>query len=266
MKYHQVYGFSAEEKGWVPAPRYLLRRNRLLKIFAPFERGRVLEFGSGAGALLNDLSKLGFSCAAVETSPEAFELAAYINRDNTNVKIYREVQSDWESGFDICMALEVLEHIEDDQEALMQWAALIKPGGKLILSVPAHQKRWTDHDVWAGHCRRYEREGLMKLLEKSGFSIDHIESYGFPLANIIEPIRIYFASKKLNKNSAINDQSKTNASHTARSGIERPLETKLFPLQASWIGTKIMQASFLLQGLFAGTDLGNGYIVVARRK
>lgn len=266
MKYHPVYGFSALEKGWVPAPRYLLRRNRILKIFTSFKRGRILEVGSGAGALLNDLSRLGFSCAAVETSPEAYELAAYINRDNMDVKIYREVQSGWQSGFDVCMALEVLEHIEDDQEALKQWAAFIKPGGRLILSVPAHQKRWSDRDVWAGHFRRYERDGLKKLLEKTGFSIDHIESYGFPLANIIEPIRIYFTSKKLNKNSAINGKSKTKASHTARSGVERPLETRLFRLQASWIGTKIMQASFLLQGLFAGTDLGNGYIVVARRR
>lgn len=266
MKQNRFYGVSAEEKGWVPAPRYLLRRDRLLTLLGPMARGRLLEIGCGAGAFLNDLSGIGFDCVAVESSKAAYDLATYINSKNENVKIYSEVRESWKADFDYCLSFEVLEHIEDDRSALEQWGSLIRPGGRLILSVPAHQKRWSDDDVWAGHFRRYEREGLKRLLKQAGYSVEYMECYGFPLSNIIDPIRIYIHSKDLSRKRALDNTNKIRTSGTDQSGVERSTETKLFPLQASWAGIKIMQVSFFLQRFFTGTDLGTGYIVVAKRE
>ena len=52
MEIHPVYGISFPERGWVPAPRYLLRRDRVLRLLARLPVGRLLEIGCGSGALL----------------------------------------------------------------------------------------------------------------------------------------------------------------------------------------------------------------------
>ena len=266
MKHNRIYGVSAAEKGWVPSPSYLLRRNRVLKLMSEFPPGRLLEVGCGAGGLLNDLSAIGFKCEAYDSSPSAYELASYINRGDRNVKIFSEAQSGWDETFDYCVALEVLEHIEDDAAALRQWIGWIKPGGRLLLSVPAHQKRWSNDDVWAGHYRRYERKGLKSLLEQAGFSVDYMDSYGFPLSNVVDPVRVYYHSKEVERGGSSKSVDAAEAAGTARSGTERTLETRLYPLLTGWFGRSIMLASFFMQGLFSGTDLGTGYITVARRK
>src|SRR3546814_16370989 len=84
------------------------------------------------------------------------------------------------------MAFEVLEHIEDDHAALRQWLGWLKPGGILLMSVPAHPSQWNEADVWAGHFRRYRKRELLGLVEENGLVLEHVECMGFPLANITE--------------------------------------------------------------------------------
>lgn len=60
MYVHPVFGPVAPELGWVPAPRYLLRRSRVLRLLATVERGRLLEIGCGAGVLCQEVARLGF--------------------------------------------------------------------------------------------------------------------------------------------------------------------------------------------------------------
>jgi len=266
MRKHPVFGLSAPEKGWVPAPRYLLRRSRFLKLVTPLPRGSILEIGCGAGALLSDLSQLGFTCCALETSPAAFALATYVNQGSSSVKIYQQARNDWRGTFDIVVALEVLEHIEDDHAALVQWSSWLKPQGCIIISVPAHPRRWNASDVWAGHFRRYERFALQEKLEQVGFRVRHLECYGYPLANIIDPIRAYHHKRLAHQHQQRATLARQRSENTARSGVERSLENKLYPLQASWIGTKMMQMFFFLEEMFANTDLGNGYLALAQRQ
>lgn len=262
LNYHPFYGISAPEIGWVPAPRYSLRRQRALRLLEPLPCGRLLEIGCGSGALLYDLSRLGFTCDALETSTAAIEVAHYVNNARQGVRIYRHVQVDWYGAFDYVAAFEVLEHIEDDLGALRQWSKWLKHGGHLLLSVPAHPKRWNATDVWAGHFRRYEREGFKDILRKTGFLISHMECYGFPLANIIEPIRALHHAKQLRSRS-YNGTSQERRVGSDLSGINRSLEMKLYPLQVCRLGVRIMKFFCFLQDVFAGTDLGNGYLVLA---
>jgi hypothetical protein len=56
------------------------------------------------------------------------------------------------------------------------------------------------------------------------------------------------------------------AAQTAQSGVDRHLESRFYPLYAGWLGTTFMRACFLAQRLFVQTELGNGLVVVARRK
>lgn len=264
---HPLYGVALPDRNWVPAPSYVLRRRRILNLFSDFEPGRLLEVGSGAGAMLADLSRMGHRCDALETSPEARKLANLINSGDSNVAIHGEAQDGWSGAFDTVLAMEVLEHIEDHAAALENWSSWLRRDGRLVLSVPAHPRLWNASDVWAGHFRRYTRDGLKQVVEEAGFLVEHMECYGFPLSNVIEPIRARVHARRLDEEK-VADASGEEDGHahgSARSGTERGIETRLYPLQASWAGSLAMRLFFALQYLFLRTDRGTGYIVVARR-
>lgn len=265
MNYHPFYGISAPEKGWIPAPRYVLRRHRILKLISPLPRGRLLEIGCGAGALLYDLSRLGFTVNGLEISPDALQIADYINKDNNHVAIHQQAP-DWDDEFDYILAMEVLEHIEDDLGALELWRNWLGPEGNLLISVPAHSSRWDHHDEWAGHVRRYDRSNLINLFDRAGFVVMHFECYGFPLTNIIKPVRAFFHKSRTGEISLSEGNEERRFKHTSRSGTERSLEKKLYPLQASWLGVMIMKFFCEFQSLFSRTNLGNGFLVLVKRK
>ncbi|HWN41712.1 MAG TPA: class I SAM-dependent methyltransferase [Thermoanaerobaculia bacterium] len=264
MERHPVYGLSAAERGWVPALRYALRRQRVLRLVTELPHGRVLEVGCGAGALLADLAGLGFACEALETSETACELAVYLNQDRPDVRIHREPREDWAERFDMLLALEVLEHIEDDASALRLWRSWIRPDGRLLLSVPARKALWSASDVWVGHFRRYGRDGLLRLLANAGFVVEHDECYGYPLSNFTEWARRRLHGRSLRVASRAG-RTVDLAVNTARSGTQRNIETRLYPLQASWPGVKLFQACCWLQDRFLERELGTGYLVMARR-
>jgi len=166
---HPVYGISAPEKGWVPAPRYVLRRDRVLKLLEPFPRGQLLEIGCGAGALLYDLSAMGFLVEAVEISSSARAIARYINQGSPRVIIHQDIQNIWKQIFDYILAFEVLEHIEDDIGAVRQWWHWVKPDGHLLVSVPAHPERWNATDEWQDTFVAMKVQDLGKFWSKPAF-------------------------------------------------------------------------------------------------
>src|ERR1051326_6914805 len=76
---------------------------------------------------------------------------------------------------------DVLEHIEDDRSFLRSIGALLVPGGRLYLSVPAYRVLWSSEDVHAGHYRRYRLSGLRRLLVLAGFRVEYSSSLFWPL-------------------------------------------------------------------------------------
>ena len=72
---------------------------------------------------------------------------------------------------DIVTMLDVLEHLSDDNRALSEVHRILKPGGALILSVPAYQHLWSAHDEALHHFRRYEKAGLNRVLRQAGFKV-----------------------------------------------------------------------------------------------
>jgi SAM-dependent methyltransferase len=73
--------------------------------------------------------------------------------------------------FDVVSAFDVVEHCRDDALAVAELARVLTPGGRMLLSVPAYQWAWTDHDVQAGHHRRYTRPRLTRLVEGAGLQV-----------------------------------------------------------------------------------------------
>lgn len=259
---HRHFGLAVPALQWVPAPRYLMRRDVILDLARRLAPGRLLEIGCGAGALLDDLAGMGFSAVGVDQSPSARRIATALLGETRDVEIRETCEGLTPESFDHLAAFEVLEHIEDDLAALSDWARYLKPGGSLMVSVPAHPERWNSADVWAGHYRRYRREDLVELVGKAGFEVETIQCYGFPLANFMERLSARVYANLTRKRGG--DEMDQNA-RTGASGSDRSLLTRIWPIYSSLPGTLAMRLVWKVQRMFLNGDRGIGYLVVARK-
>ena len=82
--------------------------------------------------------------------------------------------------FDVVAAFDVIEHCEPESRAVAELARVLAPGGRLLVSVPAYQWAWSDHDVRAGHHRRYTRPRIVAALESGGMRVERA-TYAFAL-------------------------------------------------------------------------------------
>ncbi|MEE2959228.1 MAG: methyltransferase domain-containing protein [Myxococcota bacterium] len=264
MKMHRQLGAIAPELGWLPTPRYLLRRARVLDLIQSLSSSsgkKLLEIGCGSGALLADLNLAGYEVNAVEESSEARAMATELTLGN--VSIDQDFSQLTSQSFDWIMGLEVLEHIENDQAALNNWCEFLVPGGRALLSVPAHKKKWGISDQWAGHYRRYEKDEFISLIESAGMKLVHIENYGFPLANILEPIRNQKLKHSLQKQK---DEGLDLESRSHQSGIRREILSGFERVyEIPFLLPKIMSVLDYGQKIFSSQDLGNGYLAVAQK-
>jgi SAM-dependent methyltransferase len=80
--------------------------------------------------------------------------------------------------FDLIAALDIVEHVDDDDAALSELARVAAPGATLLLSAPLHPSRWTKFDDLVGHRRRYEPEELVSKLARHGLSVAASSAYG----------------------------------------------------------------------------------------
>ena len=83
-----------------------------------------------------------------------------------------------DDSFDVASAFDVLEHCDEEDMALAELRRVLRPGGRLLLSVPAYQWAWSDHDVANGHHRRYTRRRAVAAVESAGFEVLRA-TYGF---------------------------------------------------------------------------------------
>ncbi len=83
-----------------------------------------------------------------------------------------------DSSFDLVCALDIVEHVDDDELALSELARVAQDGAALLLSVPLHPDRWTRFDRLVGHRRRYEPERLGAGLARNGLRIERSAAYG----------------------------------------------------------------------------------------
>lgn len=255
------FGPVAPHLGWAPPIRYLLRRQRILRLLGKRSLGDIVEVGSGAGALLCELSQHAHSAVGIETSERALrisrELAGNVAAD---VRFVERADPDWGGRKDIVCAFDVLEHIENDEAALRTWVSWLKPKGRVCLSVPAHRVRWGAGDEWAGHWRRYDRRDMLALLERCDLVLEYLECYGFPVANLSEKIGERSYRKMLRERGELVSA----AEATAESGVERRGYLRLFRHMDSMAGRFGLRLGYLAQAMTSRFDWGSGYLVMAR--
>jgi SAM-dependent methyltransferase len=257
-----LLGPAAPEEGWVPAPRYLLRRRRILRQLKDIEPCDVVEIGSGAGMLLQELAARGFRCSALESSPQARDLITTLaSKSGAAIEVRDAPDENWTGRFPLVMAFEVLEHIEDDATALRQWASWLRAGGTLLMSVPAHPGLWSAADEWAGHYRRYRRRDLVDVVRSAGLVIEHVECFGFPLGNLTEQLQARGIRRRMAA-SALPADHQTNSD---RSGVERGHVLRWYPAMRSTVGQLLLRGAFAAQAMTTRLPLGNGYLLRARK-
>ena len=138
----------------------------------------ILDVGCGSGGNINLLAEFG-RVTGLDVSPEALRFAK--NYDFTNL-----VQADAKAipfpdrYFSLVTSLDVFEHIEDDKKALQESFRVLKNGGFILLTVPAHLWLWSDHDKVMLHKRRYARSEILRRVKETGFKILECSNFVFP--------------------------------------------------------------------------------------
>lgn len=83
-----------------------------------------------------------------------------------------------DAAFDLVMAMDIIEHVDDDESVFRELSRVIRPGGTLVLSSPLHPDSWTSFDDVVGHRRRYRPEELLARLIRNGLTVERSAIYG----------------------------------------------------------------------------------------
>ncbi|OGE34516.1 hypothetical protein A3C32_04200 [Candidatus Daviesbacteria bacterium RIFCSPHIGHO2_02_FULL_41_14] len=150
-----------------------------LKQFKKFLMGDILEVGCGIGTFSKDLTRYG-KVVGTDIDKQNLKQAKKVK----NVKVgYGDIEMAKyffnNRHFDTVVCLNVLEHIKNDNQSLINIYKLLKTGGHLILLVPFHPDLYGEIDKSIGHFRRYTKESLQRSLNSSGLKIVRIRVVNF---------------------------------------------------------------------------------------
>jgi len=133
---------------------------------------RILDAGCGTGQMTKHLEQLG-QAVGMDSAGEAISYA----QARGVRRLVRGSITDppfVDGAFDCVLALDVIEHVDDDIGILSSMVKIVKPGGNLIVTVPAFQALWSEHDEINHHKRRYRAGQLRSLIEEAGFTVDRV--------------------------------------------------------------------------------------------
>lgn len=224
---------------WFAAKRALVRDAVARHLDRP--EGAAADVGCGTGAMVTDLRASGFGpVAGTDLSAGALGFAS----DAGQVLAARAEHLPFASGSLRCLtSLDVVEHLDDDVAGLREYARAVAAGGLVVLTVPAYQWAWSDHDTQLGHRRRYTLGAITAAAEAAGLQVVHatyFHSWLVPLAFLVR---------------------RTPARHLLRGSQE----------EASYVSPPVNRLLGLLtrlEGRFGGDrtiPLGLSILVVARR-
>ncbi len=242
-----------------PAPRYLMRLALIRELveLLPARLSSFLEIGPGLGDLSLFLADRHPEASAtlVELSQRSVDILAQRVGDTDRIRVrpgsFMELVPD--RPFDLVIACEVFEHVEDEDSAFAKVRGLLDPNGHFLFSAPGAMIPWGAADRFAGHYRRYSRRDIEDRFDRHGFRIQRLWCTGFPLAPVMFPLHELYYRRRASQ------EPTTRLEATKRSGFDRRDVARLgrLPIAA------LMKPLFLCQSLTRNRDLGDGYVVLA---
>jgi SAM-dependent methyltransferase len=209
-----------EERHWWFRERRALIARELRRVTP----GRAIDIGAAAGRNTSVLEDLGWQAVALEYDSSGAELAKERGINVVRGDATRLPMPD--SQFDLAVSYDVLEHIEDDAGVAEEMMRVLKPGGRVLIAVPADPRLWSEHDDAVSHLRRYTRESLTTLFEDAGFTIEKVRSWNV----ILRPVIAWKRGRESNAGSDIEVVSAPlNRVLHAIVGMERYLPTGRLP-------------------------------------
>jgi ubiquinone/menaquinone biosynthesis C-methylase UbiE len=147
---------------------------RLLESIDVTRNDSILEVGCGSGALIEELENDGYTeVVGLDMSALAVDAARARGVDSVVQGDATALEYE-DDSFDVVVASDVLEHLMNERRALAEWNRVLKPGGALVIFVPAFAFLWSHHDVENQHFRRYSRSMLESVLEQSDYSVERL--------------------------------------------------------------------------------------------
>ncbi|MBN1545207.1 MAG: class I SAM-dependent methyltransferase [Syntrophaceae bacterium] len=171
---------------------FVARRRILASVISGLDlssEGEILEIGCGAGGNLAMLASFG-RLRAVELDETARTIATDLGICDVAAGGLPEPIPFDDGAFDLVCLLDVLEHIKDDCAALVRAGRLLRPTGRLLVTVPAYPWLWSAHDDAHHHQRRYTKEMLCQKAQGAGLIISRLGYFNTLLFPLIAGIRI----------------------------------------------------------------------------
>jgi SAM-dependent methyltransferase len=163
---YELQTHRAEDRHWW----YRGRRTVLERVIADLHLprpARILDTGCGSGRNMVELARRG-TVTGVELSEVSVGLARARGAGEVIEGSVLEMPFDPDS-FDLAVSLDVIEHLEEDLDALRELRRVVAPGGSLLVTVPAYGWLWSGHDEINHHHRRYTRRSLQRVAEAAGW-------------------------------------------------------------------------------------------------
>jgi len=212
---------------------------------------RVLEVGCGTGVVLHQLTELcrGGEVMGVDLFPEA---VAFASQRAACRAIVGDILNPPPLGdFDVVGMFDVLEHLTNDRQILGGLNRMLRPEGRLLLTVPAHMSLWSYFDVAACHCRRYECADLTRVLGENGFEVEYLTEFMMSLFPLVWFLR------------------RVNGGHTTtdpKKAAERAAtELKIVPVVNALLKFVLTVETFAIQRRWR-LPIGTSLLAVARKK
>lgn len=207
----------------------------------------LLEIGCGAGGNLETLAAFGRTIG-IDPSPMSVAMA------NAGRAHHRAIGGDathmiWnDESFHAVIALDVLEHIDDDGRALCEAYRVLRPGGVLIATVPAMPSLWGPHDEGLDHKRRYTRQELHRKAITAGF---HVHECRYTMALLMPLLVLHRHALK--------------APWHRRAAYRNPAD-RVPPKPVNTLMEGIMDAERIMGGAGVRWPLGASLLLVAKRR
>jgi len=215
---------AVDEHHWWYRGRRRVIRAELDRLPLPAD-ARVLDAGCGSGRTLQELVDYG-AVSGIELDADAAELAR--NRALGEVQVGRLEQLPWADGtFDLITCLDVIEHVPDDVSALVELLRVSRPGGWLLVTVPAYQALWSLHDEANHHFRRYSRPALRRATTAAGWQVHRLSSFNSLLLGPAAAVRV--AQRRFGAHNGYTNDLALGPTWL-NDALERPLA-----LEASWL-------------------------------